>query len=131
MDEINENDFKIMSENFIEIYKSKCQKFVDYFVTNYMNRPKTWAMCYRQFPHANTDTNMYVESFHNRLKTYYMKRRVNRRVDDLLIMLLEIEEDDYWRHLLDCKYERQENIQQISIRHTRGMKIKDDDVKDG
>ena len=69
-----------------------------------------------RFPHANTDTNMYVESFHNRLKTFYLKRRANRRVDDLLNLLLKIEEDDYWRHRVDNKYERQENIQKVSLR---------------
>ena len=62
MDEKNENDFKKMANNFIEIYKSKCKKFIDYFIEKYMNRPEVWAMCYRNFPHANTDTNMYVES---------------------------------------------------------------------
>ena len=117
MDEKNDNDFKIMSENFIELYRNRCEKFVDYFKDYYMRKPKEWAMCHRQFPHANTDTNMYVESFHNRLKTYYMKRRANRRIDDLLNLLLEIEEDDYWRHCLDGKYRRQENIKKVSLRH--------------
>ena len=56
-------------------------------------------MCYRNFDHANTDTNMFVESFHNRLKTFFMQRKINKRIDDLVILLLDIEEEDYWRYV--------------------------------
>ena len=42
---------------------------------------------------------MFVESYH-RLKTFYLNRGKNRRVDDLLESILGVEEDDYWRHAL-------------------------------
>ena len=45
-------------------------------------------MCYRNFSHGNTDTNMYVEAFHNRHKTFYRDRKPIKRVDDLLNMLV-------------------------------------------
>ena len=74
---------------------------------------------------------MYVESFHNRVKTFYLKRRVNRRVDDLLNLLLKIEKDDFWRHHLDVKYKRQGRISHIETnRHIRGMQISDKDVEE-
>ena len=66
------------------------------FKVNYKDRAKQWAMCYRNFEHANTDTNMYVGSFHNVLKAYHMERKPNKRVDDLINVLLTYEEDNYW-----------------------------------
>ena len=52
-------------------------------------------MCYRNFSHVNTDINIYLEAFRSRLKTFYMDRKPIKRVDDLLHMLLEREEDDF------------------------------------
>ena len=83
---------------FLWRYEDICPKFLNYFKSTYVSRPVKWAMCYRQFVHANTDTNMFVESFHNKLKTFYLERMQNKRVDDLINVLLEIEADDYWSH---------------------------------
>ena len=47
---------------------------------------------------------MYVESFHNVLKTYYMERKPNKRVDDLINVLLTYKEDTYWRHKREMIY---------------------------
>lgn len=43
----------------------------------------------------NTDTNMFVESFNNKPKTFYMNCRPSKRFDDLLILLLVTDEDNY------------------------------------
>ena len=61
-------------------------------------------MCFRPLGHCHTDTNMFVESFHNKLKTFFMERRPNKRVDDLINLLLTIEGEDYWRHKRDLEY---------------------------
>ena len=61
-------------------------------------------MCSRQFDHCHTDTNMFVETFHNKLKTFFMERRPNKQVDDLINLLLSIEEEDYWRRKRDLEY---------------------------
>ena len=122
------DSFNSMKERFKELYKNRAKDFIDYLDKNYFNRSKTWAMCYRQFAHANTDTNMYVESFHNRLKTFYMNRRLNKRIDDLLNILLDIEENDYWRYRRDLEYRSGRNIQKEISRHTRGIKIQDIDI---
>ena len=37
-----------------------------------------------KFSTCNMDTHMYVEAFHNRLKTFYMDRKPIKRVGDLL-----------------------------------------------
>lgn len=53
-------------------------------------------MCYRQhLKHGNINTTAHVESFHNRLKKVYFGRKPNKRMDDLLDILLSIEQDDY------------------------------------
>ena len=76
---------------------------MNYFNENYVGRTEKWALCYRNFPHANTDTNMFVESFHNKLKTFYVDHRPNKRVDDLLNLVLVTEEDDYSRETQKLK----------------------------
>jgi hypothetical protein len=52
--------------------------FALYFAT-YAARVTEWANCYRKGTQAIT--NMYVESFHDVLKTAYMERKANRRID--------------------------------------------------
>eukprot|EP00794_Sanderia_malayensis_P020831 gene20831-22875_t len=128
LEERDSTKFEAMCSAFIEKYAAVSEEFVRYFNEVYMNRPEKWAMCYRNFPHANTDTNMFVESFHNRLKTYYMQRRRTRRLDDLINLLLTIEEDDYWRHRLDIMYGKDERVKTTVNRHKRAMQIKDVDV---
>jgi len=95
MEEQNEESFLRMKESFILDYRSKCNSFVDYLIKNYENRAHFWALCYRNFPHGHTDTNMYFESLHNRIKTYYMERKQNRRIDNLVDLLFEMERDTF------------------------------------
>ena len=40
------------------------------FKQNYFICCQQWTMCYQNFPHGNTDTNIYVEAFHNRIKIF-------------------------------------------------------------
>ena len=71
---------------------------------------------------------MYVESFHNVLKTYYMERKPDKRVDDLTNVLLSYEEDAYWRHKREKIYETKHQSANNNSRHTRGMAIADEDL---
>ena len=104
----------------------KSPNFGKYFQVNYKDRTKQQAMCYRNFEYANTDTNMYVESFHNVLKTYYMERKLNKRVDDLINVLLTYEEYTYWRHKGEKIYATKHQSANNNSRHTRRMAIVDD-----
>ena len=99
----------ILEETLIEIfekwlvgfrrkYEHICPKFAHYFKNTYVGRPAKWDTCYRQFEHANTDTYMFLESFHNKRKNFYLKRMPNKRIDDLINVLLEIEGDNYSSH---------------------------------
>uniref|UniRef100_A0A8D8YY04 SWIM-type domain-containing protein n=2 Tax=Cacopsylla melanoneura TaxID=428564 RepID=A0A8D8YY04_9HEMI len=67
-----------------------------------MHRREKWAMCFRKdLKHGNVNTTGHVESFHNRLKKVYFKRNPNKRVDDLLNILLSLEQDDFASRLRD------------------------------
>lgn len=52
---------------------------------------------------------MYSESCFNKIKTYYMKRKPTRRIDDLLDIQLKMEKDAYISqvrvHLKKCSGE--------------------------
>ena len=115
---------------FFETYSLDNSAFVDYFQTYYANRIELWSSAYRNFPHASTDNNMYCESFHNKLKTIYLNRKANKRLDTLIITLLNVECDTYLTHasklLYDCP------IKSVSLckdRHKRGLKIPDSSIQ--
>ena len=90
-----------------------------------MNHCHQLAMCCQNFPHGNTDTNMHVEAFHNRLKTFYMNRKPRKRVDDLLNMLLKIE-DDIWRYKTQTFYTNNADLCNPNLNwHEAALKIPD------
>ena len=130
---INEKDKKQFSEilnGFLINYSYSAPKFIAYFKEQYCQRVEKWAMCFRDFDHANTDTNMYAEAFHNRLKTFFMGRRPNKRIDDLIKLLLCVEEEDYWRNKRESIYYPSEKDLTLEGRHRRGMKISNHDIED-
>ena len=129
MQEKNLNKFGEHVVAYKIAFTEKYPEYLKYLESNYFNRFPKWALCFRNFPHAGTDTNMFVESFHNKLKTNYMKRQKNRRVDDLLEMLLAVEKDDYWRHKSDVFFEQGVGTGDDD-RHKRGMTIPHTDVKE-
>ena len=93
------------------------QEFAKYFYTYYTNRAEQWAACYRKS--ANINTNMYVESFHRILKHLYMKGRVNRRIDNLIHVLLRVSRDKGFERL--CKLEKGKNSGRLTTIHKRHL----------
>ena len=71
---------------------------------------------------------MYVESFHNALKTYYMKRKTNNRVDDLINVLLTYEEDNYWQHKREKIYTTKHQSANNNSRYTRRIVTVDEEL---
>ncbi|KAI9310053.1 hypothetical protein BX666DRAFT_1830609, partial [Dichotomocladium elegans] len=56
-----------------------------------------WAACHQPDVFTNMETNNYVESWHNQLKTIYMRRKQNHRLDALIFLLVdEISFDIRW-----------------------------------
>lgn len=93
LEEKNEEIFESLLQGFIKKFEDgpETKEFVTYFKTYYVNQIEKWAMSFRNSPHANTETNMFAEAFHNKLKTFYMDRKPNKRLDDLINLLLVIE----------------------------------------
>ncbi|KAL1457151.1 hypothetical protein WDU94_001812 [Cyamophila willieti] len=90
------NDFQKKYENTADT-----KTFIEYFNKLCMSRVEKWAMYERKFPHKNVETTMYVVSFHNILKSIYLKRKPNKRIDTLVKLLLEVEEDAYARRTIN------------------------------
>ena len=110
----------------------KSETFLKFALSNYMNRIEVWAMYQRQLLHANTDTNMFAEEFHNHLETFFQQeRKPNRREDDFINLLLGIEEEDFWHRKSDLQYKS--SIPQLSSphesRHKNGFRIGDKNVQ--
>ena len=95
----SEEEFEKLLNGFLTQTNNLAPQYINYFQSEYLDQTEQWAMCHRNFDHANTDTSMFVESFHNRLKTFFMQRKINKRIDDLVILLLDIEEEEYWRYV--------------------------------
>ncbi|XP_034250809.1 uncharacterized protein LOC117651133 [Thrips palmi] len=129
-----ESEFNLVMQYFIEKYLSnkKTKAFIDYFKQYCIHKRAKWAKCFRRFPHGNVETTMFVEAFHNILKTVYLKRKPNKRIDSLLKLLLDVEEDYYCRRqtTICTVAPREQYMQDISARHTRGIEISSDQVQE-
>ena len=67
---------------------------------------------------------MHYNSFHNKLKTTYLNGKVNRRVDYLLDILLQIEKDQYFQYKF--KQQMHPASKKVKIeyqRHAKGLEI--------
>lgn len=124
------DELNLLVSAFIHYYENKAPMFMEYFRDTSLPKIKKWAMCYRKFPHGNVDETMFVEAFHNIIKTKYLKRKPLKRIDDLMDLLLLIEKDYFKRWFNDChlRTARHEDEVAIEERHVRGMKINDNDV---
>ncbi|CAL4133753.1 unnamed protein product [Meganyctiphanes norvegica] len=124
----SENAFESMKMFFIERYNPLCPKFVSYFTKSYLHCPELWAMCHRKYYTVYTDTSLYVEAFHNQLKNFNRKRKPNKTVDDLVLLLLDLDK------LYNNEYQKRKeegwlNADSSAIaRHLSGLQISDNDV---
>ena len=119
MEEIDINIFKLMLQSTLKQLNNsnKTQEFAKYFYTYYTNRAEQWAACYRKL--ANINTNMYIESFHPILKHLYMKGKANRRIDNLVHVLLKVSWEKGFERL--CKLEKGENSGRLTTIHKRHL----------
>ena len=115
LQELNVDDFKCCLSAFMQHVDNVAPSFASYFAA-YCSRTTEWAYCYRVGTQANT--NMYVESFHNVLKTCYLERKVNRRVDNLISVLMRIARDKVFERLIKVeKHSHSKKLQEINKRH--------------
>ncbi|CAD6907644.1 unnamed protein product [Tilletia controversa] len=65
-----------------------CPDWVKYVEEQWLTRKEVWARAWRQEAHRGVDTNNFVESWHNQLKTLYLGLMRKQGVDVLLWFLL-------------------------------------------
>lgn len=72
-------------------------EFMSYFKQYYLQNDAftRWSAAYQPQIYNNMETNNYIESWHNQLKTMYLERKRNRRVDRLVYNLVKDVEYDY------------------------------------
>ncbi|XP_072156029.1 uncharacterized protein [Bemisia tabaci] len=82
------------------------------------------------FDHGDTDTTMYCESLHNKIKTVYLGRKFNRRADDLVNIMLKLDDDIHLALLYKRLPEEPPlgKIHEENTRHMKGSLILDEDV---
>ena len=67
---------------------------------------------------------MYLNSFHNKLKTVYLNGKVNRRIDVLLDLLLKVEHDSFFQYELKHRLLQPNKVAfRVEDAHKRGMSI--------
>lgn len=91
----------IMYEKLEEALKNKLNLFFEKWATypEFINffknewcaeqKIKKWSAAYQPEIYTNMATNNFIESWHNQLKSIYLKRQRNRRIDRLLYILTE------------------------------------------
>ena len=126
IDTKEEEDFFKYLENLNSKYQQLEPGFLQYFCNFYgkEERYRKWALAFRNTEHRRVDTNNFVESFHNKLKSYYFSRVQNRRIDILLNTILQVEQDAYGDRLLrQMRNQPSIEVQHINDRHTSSMLI--------
>lgn len=117
-----ERDFLKILDN---IDKPGSKTFSSYYNSYYSKRKEKWASAYRKFEHFDVDTNMYVESYHKTLKQKYLEGKRNRRLDILLMALVDYE------NTLDTRITKEQlygiapshENSKSNLAHVRGMAI--------
>ncbi|KAG1519297.1 hypothetical protein G6F52_008755 [Rhizopus delemar] len=81
---------------FREKWTAQQPQFVEYFEDKWLalDGYKRWSAAYVIEEHQNMRTNNYIESWHNQLKSVYLKRIKNRRLDRLIFILVNEVEND-------------------------------------
>lgn len=122
----SENLFSCYVQELLKKLQESNQEFLHYFQNFYLSRKEIWAKCFRSGEFGNVHTNMFVESFHNQLKTIYFEGKRNRRIDVLVDTLLQIEKNLFMTRLRRLSYNlpSDENINNFD-RHQRSLEIDD------
>ncbi|KAG1138593.1 hypothetical protein G6F37_010815 [Rhizopus arrhizus] len=72
-------------------------EFLEYFRKNYLDDNKfiQWSAAFQPQTYTNMETNNFVESWHNQLKSTYFQRKRNRRIDRLIFIPVNDIEPDF------------------------------------
>ena len=116
--------FELLLKQTLEHLKrsNDTKTFAKYFEIHYAYKKEQWASCYCR--DATVNTNMYVEAFHRVLKYVFLKRRVNKRLDKFIYILLKFARDKGFERLI--KFEKEistERLSMVSARHKSNLKL--------
>ena len=92
LSEVDWDSFRALLQQFLSyLLNQEHTAFYTYFNDVYVPHTTCWAFCHRVGTTVNT--NMFVEAFHRKLKSVYLAKKQNRRLDKLLYILLKISRD--------------------------------------
>lgn len=76
---------------FVTKYENSQPDFVKYFVDNWFNATKyrVWSRAFHQLEFSRMLTNNYIESWHKKLRTCFLGRSRNKRLDRLVYILTD------------------------------------------
>jgi hypothetical protein len=92
--EADKDLFHARIEEFIHRYEDSQPAFINYFRSNWCNEAKynLWSRAYHPIEFSHMLTNNYIESWHNQLKSIFLRRSRNKRLDRLIFVLsVEVE----------------------------------------
>lgn len=127
--ETDEEAFKRLLPSFVDFLKSKASMsdFALYFVSNYANRPKMWAYCYRLWSGINT--NMYVESFHKVIKYMYLDGEKIERLDKTINVIMKFIRDKVYDRLIMLERGKiSSKLSTLRERHGEILKVPTDEI---
>ena len=114
-------DEKIFENSCDQLAKSTNNTFMIYF-EKFLRRKEKWAFCFKKTGDKFTNTNLHVEAFHKILKYTYFKCKRNKRVDNLISMLLKISSDFEEKERIQIKRGVRVNFNtKTALRHNKSM----------
>ena len=123
LNQADKGQFQQLLTQFLSYLLShNLNRFHAYFTTYYCSRIAVWAPCYHERSIVNT--NMHLENFHRLLKTVYMEGKHNRRINQLLSILLRVTRDKAYERLIKVeKGKVTHRISDINRRHQRAQEM--------
>ncbi len=124
LEEMNTQKFECLLQQTLNKWKDSpsTSDFYEYFKQYYAQRQTQWAGCYRK--RAFINTNMYVESFHRVLKHVYLKGTVNKRMDNLINVLMRYSRDKAFDRILKIeKGKPTKRCNDITKRHNISLEL--------
>ena len=120
--ELQPDKFRSLLQKFVSFLSNCHPQFCSYFQRNYTPRVEEWATCYRIGKFVNT--NMYLESFHRVLKIVYLEGKKNRRLDQLIHILLKLARNKAFEQVQKVhKGKTTYRINEINRRHKESSKM--------
>ena len=116
-----------VEEEYAKIKAISTPEFAHYLDVFWYPKKDKWTFSFRaEIPMFRfSNTNILIESFHNLLKTKVFKRKVNRRLDKLVYVLLATSKSHFIRREKTNLYQSKEKSPSICMFEAQSMKAKE------